>query len=191
MLALLAVSALAGADALLDFAVPHWLERPAMTTVDAYKWLYQATRGGEHAVTSDVGPRKWLEQEWDSLGALEAQEPLAEALRPDGRVLRVYLRPYRDGGGDREMLLALFVASARSFEARKGEFVDAWRRLGERLQKRSIGRLDHRSWRRLDRDAHSLGYPAYHHSATYERAYKPAYRVILGELWLPPFSEDR
>lgn len=191
MLALLVLAAPARADALLDFAAARWTARAEMRVEDAYKWMYQATRGGEHAVADDIGPRRWLDQEWPTLGRTTAAEPLAEALDPEGTVLRVNLRPYRDSGGNRDMLLALFVASARRFDARTGAFETAWNRLGERLRRRSIGKIDHAEWVRLDRSTRALGYPAVHHSTAYERVYRPAYRVVLGEIWLPPVSADR
>ncbi|MCB8932440.1 MAG: hypothetical protein M9921_04580 [Fimbriimonadaceae bacterium] len=191
MFALLAVAAIAQADALLDFAIPRWQARQETRIEDAYKWLFQATRGGEHAVADDLGPRRWLDQEWRTLGRARPREEEVEPLRPDGAVLRIHLRPYRDRGGNREMLLALFVASAKRFDARRGAFEEAWRRLGERLRRTAIGAISRNDWVRVDRETRALGYPALHHSAAYEKACQPAYRVILGELWLPPASADR
>ncbi|MGQ0540786.1 MAG: hypothetical protein ACT4O9_02905 [Blastocatellia bacterium] len=44
--------------ALLDFAVPHWKADSKMEMQDAYKWLHQATRGGEHAAPDADSARK-------------------------------------------------------------------------------------------------------------------------------------
>lgn len=156
-----------------------------MTIQDAYKWLYQATLGGEHAVSDDSGPRTWLDREWAGLGRPFRGEAIVEKLTPDGRLLRVNLRPYKALGGDKEMLLGLFVASAQAFRSEKAVFLDAWRGLGETLRfQPGNGRLSYAAWLRFDRTAKQDGYTAVHHSRKYERGYKPAYRVVLGELWV-------
>lgn len=168
---------------IVDFAVRQWRSTPKMQIDDAYKWLFHATLGGEHAVTDEAGPRSWLEAEWNSLVQPLSGEPAAVRLTPDGSLLRVNLRPYKNRGGDHEMLLALFVASARRFHAEKRRFVCAWMALGDRLARRPLGKITHRDWLSLDRRAMKLGYPAWEHSRAYEQAYKPAYRVVLGSMW--------
>ena len=156
-----------------------------MTMQDAYKWLYQATLGGEHAVSDDSGPRMWLDREWAGLGRPLRGEALVDKLTPDGRFLRVNLRPYKARGGDKEMLLAVFVASAKAFRSERAAFLDAWAGLGETLRSEpGNSRLSYSEWLRFDRNARKDSYPAVHHSDKYERAYKPAYRVVLGELWV-------
>jgi len=37
-------------SALIDFALPKWKADKNVRIEDAYKWTFQATRGGEHAV---------------------------------------------------------------------------------------------------------------------------------------------
>lgn len=178
--------ALTQATGLLDHAVQAWRSTPEMAIEDAYKWLFQAALGGEHAIEGDEGARAWLEQEWKSLSASFAAEALVVKLTPDGAVIRVNLRPYKASGGDREMLLAVFVESARAFKGDKARFIAEWTALGDRLSRGAIGRLRRRDWVRLSARMHGLGYPAVHHSRRYETAYRPAYRVVLGGLWLSP-----
>lgn len=170
-----------GPAALLETAESAWRRTPEMRIEDAYKWLYQATRGGEHAVVGEAGPRAWLLREWATLSAPGRSEPEVEVL--GGQVARVNLRPYRARGGDPEMLLAVFVASAERFERSPAGFATAWRALGERLERRGIGKIRHSDWRQLDDQARVGGYPAIHHSEPYRRAYAPAYRVVLRAMW--------
>lgn len=170
-------------DLIVEFAVRSWSKTPLMQIEDAYKWLFHATMGGEHAVRDEEGPRRWLDREWAGLAAPRASEPECVALDPDGRVLRVNLRPYMARGGDQEMLLWVFVESARRFRADKSQFLAAWRSLGKRLERRRVGGITAVAWQRLDARCAGMGYPAIEHSEEYIRAYAPAYRVVLGALW--------
>jgi hypothetical protein len=155
-----------------------------MEVADAYKWLFHATLGGEHALHDLRAARAWLEREWASIGKPLAGEPEVVRLNPDGSMVRVNLRPHKARGGDPEMLFAVFVASAERFRPDRRRFVAAWSLLGERLRNGPIGRLSFARWREFDRLATSKGYPATHHSASYEFAYAPAYRVVLGTIWV-------
>ena len=168
---------------LVEFAIAQWRREPAMRIEDGYKWLFHATQGGDHAVPDDSGPRRWLKREWSGLTSPRPNEPEVVPLDPKRRVIRLNLRPYRKRGGDSEMLLAVFVASARQFRPEREDFASAWRFLGQRLRREQIGHLTYPEWWRLDRESRRIGYPAIHHSREYEAAAKPAYRVILGELW--------
>lgn len=172
-------------NSLLNHAMREWKATPRMGMEDAYKWLFHATLGGEHAVTDDEGPRRWLDREWDGLGKPKPGEREVVPLTPDGRLARINLRVYKARGGDKEMLLAVFVASAQRFHADRAEFVREWRSLGSRLRTRPWGGLKFSDWSRVDRTMGKAGYPAIEHSEGYERAYRPAYRVVLRELWTP------
>ena len=172
-------------DPILDYAVSAWRREPEMRAEDAYKWLFHAILGGEHAVQGEEGPRQWLDNEWPTLMAPKFGEPEMVRLRPDGKVIRVNLRPYCKQGGDKEMLLAVFVASAREFHADKREFVREWDHLGIWLRSHSVGSINLAAWRRVDAVARPRSFPAIDHSADYEQARHPAYRVILRSLWVP------
>lgn len=99
-------------------------------------------------------------------------------LRPDGAIVRLNLRPFRDRGGTREAALEAFLRSAVGFSPDKALFREAWRALGERLREAPIGRLALEDWQRLDERAAAEGYGAVHHSAAYGAAHAPAYRVL-------------
>jgi hypothetical protein len=170
---------------LLLFALAQWRKYPPVEIEDAYKWLYHATLGGEHAVTDEDGPRAWLDAEWPTLVKPRPGEAGTVSLRPDGKILRVNLRVFKAAGGDREMLLAIFVASARQFHAGRRQFSVEWDGLGRELREHSRGRLTWKAWIRLDRETRPRGFPAIDHSANYERIARPAYRVILSSLWIP------
>src|SRR5436190_6915250 len=122
-------------SALLDFAIPKWKADKAVRAEDAYKWLYQATRGGEHAVPDEDSARKWLDGEWTTLGSPFKNEPSWEPLCPGGDVGRLNLRPFKQAAGKEDDLLAAFLASSREYRPDPADFIKAWNELGVRLQK--------------------------------------------------------
>ncbi len=187
MIGLIAIAALAPRESpLLDHSLAAWKAKPEMRIEDAYKWLFHAALGGEHAVLDEAAPRAWMDAEWPTVGRPTPGEREVVPLTPDGRLIRVNMRPYKARGGDPEMLLAVFVQSARSFRGDRKAFVAAWEELGSRLKARGIGKLSYRGWKRLDDEERPKGFAAIHHSSAYERAYHPAYRVVLADLWVGP-----
>ena len=88
------------AESLAGFARKALAEEPAAGIEDAYKWIFQAARGGEHAAPSEVAARTRLEAEWARIGPSLPGDPLVVLLRPDGAVVRLNLRP-RAGRGPR------------------------------------------------------------------------------------------
>ena len=175
---LLAVAAALSARTLLPFAVDAFAADSETRIEDAYKWFYQAANGGEHAVPDEESARAWLEREWASLGPASAGEPLLVPLRPDGAVVRLNLRPYRDRGGRPGALLDAFLRSAAAFEPDPDLFRESWSALGDRIASQPLGPLNGAEWRRLDSAMRARGYPAVHHSRTYASARRPAYRVL-------------
>jgi hypothetical protein len=165
-------------SALIDFAMPIWKAQPGTQIEDAYKWTYQATRGGEHAAPDRKMAGSWLEEEWKTLGAPLAGEPLWQPLCEDGSIGRMNLRPYRQRGGNPDDLVDAFVNGAREFKGTGADFLAAWNELGKRLKKKAVGDMDHKKWAALDAEMKRQGYPAIHHSEKYQKAYIPAYRIL-------------
>jgi len=170
-------------QSILDFAFQAWRATPQMRIEDAYKWLFHATLGGEHAIKDDAGPRRWMENEWPSVGEPFPGEVEIVELSPDGLILRVNMRPFKARGGDPESLLKVFVDSARTFKADSSVFVQVWEQFGSLLQKEAWQGLTHAEWIRLDGVVRAADFPAIGHSDDYEQAYEPHYRVVLRSLW--------
>lgn len=170
---------LAVAASPVDFALSRWSGSAAFDMRDAYKWLFQATLGGEHAAPDPADARAWLDDEWKTLTAPAAGEVEWEPLTADGGIGRLNLRPYRARGGDPRRLAEAFVRSAERFHPAKEAFLSAWADLGARLRHAPAGALTYAAWQAMDREAVKTGYAAVHHSETYTRAMSPAYRVLL------------
>lgn len=164
--------------ALLDFAIPKWKTDKASRIEDAYKYLYQATRGGEHAVPSKEAAKNWLNKEWMTLGPAAANEPTWEPICPDGSIGRLNLRPFKNESGKADDLLKAFLASASEYKTEPSAFTGAWAELGQRLKKDGSNGLTHDEWQRLDGEMKKENYPAVHHSDDYKKANRPAYRIL-------------
>lgn len=175
------LAAALSAQALLPFAVNSFAADPETRIEDAYKWLFQAASGGEHAIPDEESARRWLEREWASLGETPPGEPLVVSLRPDGALVRLNLRPFRDRGGHVGDLLEAFLRSARSFEPDAALFRESWASLGLKLSAHPLGPLNRTEWSRLEAAMQAKGYPAVHHSAAFAKARRPAYRVLTME----------
>jgi hypothetical protein len=178
LLPFLLVSCSSAPDPDAEFFLAQAAADPELRIADAYKWLFHAARGGEHAIQNEFAVRQWLDREWETLGPPQPGEPLWLPLAADGGVGRLNLRPYRAQGGAPEPLLAAFLAGAQSFDADPARFRAAWRALGRALKSRPQGHLTYFEWKRLDREMRAKDYPAVHHSPEYEQARQPAYRVL-------------
>lgn len=164
--------------ALLDYAMPRWRSDPTIRIEDAYKWTYQATRGGEHAAPSREAAKTWLEREWQSMGDEPKSENEWIALCPNGEIGRLNLRPFKARGGKMDDIIDAFLTSAKDYKGEPKAFTDAWAELGTRLTKGGFGSINHQEWQRLDAEMKKKDYPAVHHSQQYNKTYKPAYRII-------------
>jgi hypothetical protein len=158
-----------------------WKSTPLMQAQDAYKWLYHANLGGEHAAGNPEDARAWMDREWDGLRKPNAGEKLTVALRPDGRLVRLNLAVAKAQGISKEAVLEAFIESAKEFRADKTGFIRQWKLLGEQVKKRPINQVRFEDWKELDSRMKKAGYPAVSHSGVYGKAYRPAYRVILAK----------
>jgi hypothetical protein len=70
-------AAIAAGQELVTFPESAWRADPAFRIEDAYKWLFQACQGGEHAAPSREAAQAWLASEWAGLGPALEGEPLA------------------------------------------------------------------------------------------------------------------
>jgi len=153
---------------------------PSMQPQDVYKLAFQAAMGSRHAGLDSAMAAEWLDREIAALGEGPA-EPIRDTISPDGRMVRVNLRPYLAAGGSRDALLRAFVRTARTFAGSvprlRRELAEIERMAAAREIPSQRAAL-HAYFERM----RAQGYPAVEHSDAYESAYHPAYRVVLGEL---------
>jgi hypothetical protein len=190
------VSAPSSLPAVLD---RHRKRYPVLQAQDIYKLVHQGVFGPGHAVASAAQARDGLARELRAL-ATECRiqiadcrlqncgdEELVEPIDPSGRLVRVNMRPLvaaqcKMQSAECKMQNAGWLAEAIVESARrvKGEPAQMTRRFSAAVRwcrknlPRQAAKLE-----RIATEARAAGYPAFHHSPAYARAYKPAYRVIL------------
>jgi len=162
-------------------AVLH--SRPAMEVQDLYKLLYQGRCGIGHFITSRASARAYLLEEIAALpdagaeAAAGAGEKLLESCTPDGKMVRLNLRPFVQRGLDPERLLDAMLESACLTRPDTAALRADWAAAGEMIR---AGRLplDSENYTQFTREILASGFPVIHHSAAYTTAYQPAYRVL-------------
>lgn len=181
-------------------AVLAWHRRryALLKAQDIYKLVHQGVFGPGHIISSAAAAHNALVCELATLQVRsskdkgQSQEELAvEPIEPENRLVRVNLRPMleiegeggprkdREGRTDAEWLVEAMVESAQRV---KGDPRLMKRRLAAAVRwcrTNLPGEAD--ELERISAQAEESGYPAFHHSAAYTRAYLPAYRVILSD----------
>lgn len=153
---------------------------PELEPQDLYKLLHQAAMGSAHAVDDTAGVRHWMEQELTTMGDRPI-DPLIDTIAPDGAVVRVNLRPWVTAGRSTDSLLSAFIRSAEVIPqdtVKLGRYLE----VADSMAGEGSLPFDGRVWRELVAARRKEGFPAVHHSASYEMAYHPAYRVVQGSL---------
>lgn len=171
-------------------------ERRLDDPVDLYKFLFQGVMGPRHAGLTEAAALAWLEREWAELPAAgtdtaAATEPLAEPLRPDGRLVRLNLLPLRElvtaglppadraaaETGARRALARAFAATAREHRPRPRLLACLWTAA---VADTSLwrGRLPADSLAALGHRLAAAGWPAVHHGERYVERWRPHYRVV-------------
>lgn len=166
------------ASPILGFALARWSAYPQMQIQDAYKWLFQATRGGEHAALDIEKVAKLLETEWLAADEVLEDEILWEPLTPNAEIGRLHLRPFKNKAGNISDLLNAFLNSVKVFSGDADHFITCWNELGEMLTEQNAGELSKKEWNYLNEKMLAADFPAISHSVIYKTNYRPSYRVL-------------
>jgi len=176
-----------------------------LRALDIYKLIHQGVFGPGHVISSAAAARRALGDEMAAL-KVKGQEPkakrhnldeeLLEPIVPDGRLVRVNLRPLAANrcnvqGARCKMEHAGWLAEAmvKSALQVKGDPARMKRRLAAAARwcrKNLPGQSA--DLELMAARAQESGSPAFHHSPAYPRAYRPAYRVILNDCLKPHVS---
>lgn len=144
---------------------------------DLYKFLHQAVYGPGHAIPNREAAAGWLQRELEGLGPLLDDDPMCESLGGDPPLVRVNLRSFVADGGDPDLLLDAFVASANRERGDSHRMETVLSLATSYVQCAGRGELAP-ELKALSAEMAENGYPAIHHSEAYAEAYQPAYRVI-------------
>lgn len=155
----------------------HLARYPGCEIQDLYKLLYQAARGSEHAAPDPQAARLQLTNELAGMGAGPA-DPLFDPLPPEGRLVRVHLRPYLRSGRDPEQLLQAFLRTAQEGRGPKGS-LQGYLQEALHLAEQEPLPFPVQAMKSFFMEMERKEYPAVHHSRVYQRLYRPAYRVAV------------
>jgi hypothetical protein len=164
-----------------DIITDHLRRYPLMGVQDLYKLAYQAVLGAEHASGNPDFIHQRLMQE---LGGLTEgpSEPLIDPISPDGRILRIHLRPFIQAGGVPLKLSRAFYEGSQAYHGSLDLLALFW------LEARQLAAASEIPFKPKELDLYVAdretgGFQPVHHTIAYRAAYKPAYRVILKEYW--------
>jgi hypothetical protein len=149
----------------------HIARYPALQIQDLYKLLHQAAMGSEHAVSDRGAVERWLTRELAEMGE-GIPELLIDPISHDGGIVRIHLRPYVAAGHDPMMLLDAFIRTANEYHG-DAHFLEKYWQDAVAMNIFPISETEE-----FFRESKDKYFPAVHHSAEYERLYKPAYRVV-------------
>jgi hypothetical protein len=155
----------------------HFDRYPLMQIEDAYKLIHQACLGSHHLVSDIAQADAQLTQELATLTD-GPPEPTVDPISPDGRIVRVQLRPYVSNGGDPDSLIQAFVRSANEFDGSIDQLRTYWEWFEQDVTSGLLP-LAEVPLREFSGRMETLNYPAVHHSEAYRAAYRPAYRVVV------------
>ncbi len=172
-------------ETLSQILTNHLTRTPAMQVQDLYKLVHMAAMGSGHAVRDEQAARDWLERELAEMGD-GPDDPLFDPLSPDGRILRVHLRPYLLAGKNPDTLLRAFIRTANEWRrspprAGTGTTMEKLKEYGVaamRLADEGLLPFSGAAMLSFFTAMEAQGFPAVHHSEIYVRLYRPAYRVV-------------
>jgi hypothetical protein len=165
-------------DAAFNRILVHQIARyPRMEVQDLYKLIFQTSFGSEHAVADGEAARGWLERELRALSH-GPEEPIVDPIAPDGRLVRIHLRPFLAARGDLTALLRAFVRTAREYHGTEATLYRYWS-IAEQLAATGLLPFARVELQQFFAKMQAQNFPAVHHSAAYMTAYHPAYRLAL------------
>ena len=160
----------------------HYRAYPLMEITDLFKYLFQSAWGCEHMVPSEAVAMDMLRKEQTSC----APSPFLTTTPLDGAYSRVHLSS-PDEGVSPETLGKLFLRSARKAGEGETALIPKLRIARDMICDGSLP-FKLSEFDREEAQWRAIGYPAVHHSDTFRRAYRPAYRVLAnGYVTLLPF----
>jgi len=156
-----------------------------MELVDLYKLIYQGTLGPAHLGTDYQTIRAYLNQEMADIEPKKGK--MVESISGDQKYLRINLYAFKEAGGNSDSLAKLVYRSCQ-------KELDGYQKLKKRM--RLAGKVlqnyprqyDYQDYQEYLEKIAKNQYPVPHHSETYIKEYKPAYRVISSEIYEAYFN---
>ena len=147
---------------------------------DAYKLIYQSVFGIGHIIADPELARKYLEQELDSIPAIDDYE-LIENISISSEIVRLNLRPYKFRNGSINRLFQAMLLTTDKISGSREDFLEQWNDFKQAVDNGELN-FDKKELKVFDDKVKSEDYPVRHHSAAYKKVNQPAYRVLKRDI---------
>lgn len=168
-------------DSLAALIQTHIEHYPELDIADVYKLLHQANFGSGTTDVNKKIEREWLESEYRTHKP-DAKMQLIESASPEGKWVRLHLRPYMAAGGKIEPLLETFMVSAKQVQNNFSQMDVYWQAFESLAESRWSTHFAIHEVRLFGKIQASRKWPAVAHSPKFVRAYRPLYRVLVVDL---------
>lgn len=153
---------------------------PSLQPQDIIKLCYQAAFGPEHLISDLSAAKRYFDEEMASLAP--TGEMLAEEISPS--YCRVNMGAWLREGLPAEWLFRMFLLTAEQGGSRSDSAVEEPFRVADALAQEGAFPFSAEEWRAEKETYLAGGIRPVHHSETYRRREKPAYRVVSARLAL-------
>ena len=160
--------------------VGHLQRYPKMEIQDAYKLIYQAVMGLEHALINLEDFEQAIIKEYDALNPND-KEPLWESIHPEGLWMRINLRPLKARSEDPQRLATLCIWSLDLNHTDSTHLKEAWQTLTKLCRNGRVRSFGLEEMAAFNEFLKENNFPAVHHSTAYRTLYQPAYRIMRRE----------
>ena len=148
---------------------------PEATLQDVYKSFYQERFGPGHMIPNVENARNYLMSEMEQ--AAENSGAYYEPTGSEGRYVRIYLNAVSDGKISAEQLLDAFVESANHVAPRTDKWAEQWSKIVNVIEEKQLPVAANDELKELLKTCSEQD-EAVHHSESYEKAYRPHYRIV-------------
>ena len=159
-----------------ELLLNHYTAYQRLEVADIFKFVFQSAFGCEHLVSSEERALNYIKAELERIKD-DKSAPRIDAL--DGDYSRVHLSCLSDEVTP-EVLAKYFCLSAKVEEGGKERLLEKIAVARELIADGTIP-LSLSDFDELHAKWEAAGYPAIHHSDSFRKAYRPAYRVIANE----------
>lgn len=168
----------------------HLLMRPEMRAEDVYKLLYQRHMGIGHLIGDTDRAKKYLSEEISNIDEndVSVHDSLLEFITTDSSIVRVNLRPFKKEKLSETKLFQAMLGTVNNLKTSKSELINDWSDCIKLINSRQISFHDTNTVQ-FSKFLRENDYPVVHHSQSYSRAYKPAYRILLYQEWKKYFTD--
>lgn len=153
---------------------------------DFYKLIYQGVFGVGHIISDKA--KDFLVEEANRVNLNDyLDRKLVEPVSPDGKMVRIYLRPFMRAHLRLDKLYHVMIKSAKL----KGDqelFKTYWRYFLDMVDSGDLA-FDSMKMKGLQENIDRDGIKPRHHTESYRDAYYPAYRVVWKEYYVEEFGE--